>query len=442
MTSNNECIHLSSKDISEVGSLGHIDIVQYNKNELSIHGWLIDPHIKLEKIFIEIDGSRYETVSHIVREDVAKAYPNIPHALYSGFVGHIHILQPSTAVQISVIGIVDGKKIVELRHKLSSNQIGAQKTSQKKNKWYKPESIRAAIFWDNNVKIHEDITSPISWLDSSLVRTHAIKKLPAGQKNYCVNEWLIWVKDSQIPFPLERGLSIGCGDGSLERHAIKLHICSEIDACDISPVSIEKATQLAEKDHLSDSIHYFVCDMNTYVLESHKYDIIFCGSSLHHIKNLEHAIAQIKDALKPDGLLILNEFVGPSQFQWTDKQLKIMNELLDIIPMRLRVDTTTGNLKTTISRPSLDHMNKNDPSEAIRSQEINHLIEQNFTVIDRIDFGGTLLHMLLHSIVDNFNASNDDDIAILRLLGYIEQILIEESVITSDFAFIIAKKVV
>jgi hypothetical protein len=85
-------------------------------------------------------------------------------------------------------------------------------------------------------------------------------------------------------------------------------------------------------------------------------------------------------------------------------------------------------------------MNKVDPSEAIRSQEIIRVIEQNFSVIERIDFGGTLLHMLLHSIVNNFNASNENDIVILRLLGYIEQVLIDESALTSDFAFIVAKK--
>ena len=432
-------IQITKKNISEIGSLGHIDIVEYNRNELTVHGWLLDPHFELDKIFIEIYGCRYEAVNHIIRPDVAKAYPNIPYALYTGFVGHIQVLQPSAPIQITVIGNVKDKKVVELIDNLSLNQIAVPNNSQNKNQCYMPESMSAVTYWDNNVKIHEDITSPASWLDSSLVRTYAIKKLHSGHKNYFVNEWLTWVKDSQIPSTLERGLSIGCGDGSLERHAISLHICSEIDACDISHNSIETAIQLAEKNHLSDSIHYFRCDINTDFLESCKYNILFCGSSLHHIKNLEHAITQFKNALKPNGLLILNEFIGPSQFQWTDKQVKIINDLLDIIPKRLRLDPTTGDLKTVISRPTLDYMNKNDPSEAIRSQEISHLIEQNFSVIERIDFGGTLLHMLLHSIVNNFNASKEDDIAILRLLGYIEQILIEESVLNSDFAFIIAK---
>lgn len=140
-----ELILMPTNDISEGGSLGHIDIVQYNDNELSIHGWLLDPHIELEKIVVEINGSTYETVCHIRREDVAKVYPNIPHALYSGFVGHIHILQPSTPVKISTTGIVDDKKIVELLHNLSLNQTPAQNIPKNKNKWYGTNSILSGI---------------------------------------------------------------------------------------------------------------------------------------------------------------------------------------------------------------------------------------------------------------------------------------------------------
>jgi hypothetical protein len=56
-----------------------------------------------------------------------------------------------------------------------------------------------------------------------------------------------------------------------------------------------------------------------------------------------------------------------------------------------------------------------------------------FNVEERIDFGGTILHMLLDAIIANFNPAKEEDIAILILLGYIEDILIKEKVISSDF---------
>ena len=53
---------------------------------------------------------------------------------------------------------------------------------------------------------------------------------------------------------------------------------------------------------------------------------------------------------------------------------------------------------------------------------------------------GTILHMLLHSIVNNFNPSDENDLGILKLLGYIEQKFIDNDILPSDFALIVAKK--
>ena len=85
-------------------------------------------------------------------------------------------------------------------------------------------------------------------------------------------------------------------------------------------------------------------------------------------------------------------------------------------------------------------MNKNDPSEAIRSADIVSLLPQYFTIVEKKDYGGTILHMLLQYIISNFNPDNDKDNTILSLLILLEKILIREHVLNSDFAFIITKK--
>ena len=136
---------------------------------------------------------------------------------------------------------------------------------------------------------------------------------------------------------------------------------------------------------------------------------------------------------------VFNEFVGPSQFQWSEKQLKIMNELLEILPNRYKVDVTSGRLKERIYRPSIEYMNETDPSEAIRSSEIVPLVIKYFDIEERVDYGGTILHLLLHTIVSNFDPSKEEDVAILRLLRYIEDILIKEKILPSDFTLIVAR---
>ena len=78
--------------------------------------------------------------------------------------------------------------------------------------------------------------------------------------------------------------------------------------------------------------------------------------------------------------------------------------------------------------------------EAIRSSEIVPILNNYFQIIERIDYGGTILHLLLQGIIGNFDASKEDDISILKLLAYFEDLLISEKILSSDFTIIVAKK--
>ncbi len=162
--------------------------------------------------------------------------------------------------------------------------------------------------------------------------------------------------------------------------------------------------------------------------------------SAHHFIQLEHIFTQVKKALKPKGLIVLYEFVGPSQFQWTDKQLTMINEILDILPTKYKQNISMpGQMKDREARPTLEWMNQYDPSEAIRSSDIYPILQNFFDIIEKIDYGGTLLHMLLKDIVGNFNIDREEDMSFLKLLCFIEKTLIREKVISSDFALIIAR---
>jgi SAM-dependent methyltransferase len=301
-------------------------------------------------------------------------------------------------------------------------------------------NLRAAEYWDENVQIREKPAARnIHWLNSRLAGKYHLNKLKIGNKTMSIQEWLPWVKEKYVPETLEYGLSLGCGDGALERHALSLGICKRFDAFDLSSRSVNIAIEERGKRGFSDKLHYEVKDINSIALENDKYDIVFLDSSMHHFRNLEHVIMEIRKSLKKNGLLIANEFVGPSQFQWTDKQLQIMNELLPLLPPRLCHDIMTNAQKIPIGRPSIEHMNTHDPSEAIRSAEIIPLLEEYFEIVERTDFGGTLLHLLLQGIIENFDPAREEDISILRLLGYIEDVLIREGVLSSDFTFLVLK---
>lgn len=278
----------------------------------------------------------------------------------------------------------------------------------------------------------------LNWMDHPLIEGPYINYEISGNPE--VN-WLMWVRQKYVPRRLVYGLSLGCGEGGLERHAMAMRMCAEFDAFDISPEAIALARQKAEVAGIAQRVHYAVRDVNLIQLLAERYDIAFFSSALHHIQRLESVLAEVNKSLKSGGLFVVNEFVGPSQFQWTDKQLRIINDLLALLPPRYRVNLRDpSQLKERVKRPTIAEMNAFDPSEAIRSAEIIPLIEKQFQVAERIDYGGTILHMLLNDIVGNFDPRAEADQAIIRLLCYLEWTLIREGVLTSDFAVIVSRR--
>ena len=160
--------------------------------------------------------------------------------------------------------------------------------------------------------------------------------------------------------------------------------------------------------------------------------------ALHHIKELEHAVEQIRGSLKPGSLFILNEFVGPDQFQWSATQVKLANELLQRIPERYRWNLQTGKLKDKVLQPTRAEMTAGDPTESIRSSEILPLVSQMFQIIERVDYGGTLVNLVLQDIAGNFKG-NSEDVAILQTLFDAEKQMLHRGDIASDFTLVIAR---
>jgi SAM-dependent methyltransferase len=167
---------------------------------------------------------------------------------------------------------------------------------------------------------------------------------------------------------------------------------------------------------------------------------VYFFQSLHHIEALEHVLQQCRQALRPSGLLLVNEFVGPSRFQWTPQQIDMANALLGLIPKELRRDLSDGGLKTGVVRPSVEHMIRSDPSESVRSGEIERLVKQYFEVVGEWNWGGTLNHLVFQNIAGNFNPQNAFHQAIVELLIHHENALISAGVLPSDFKVFLARQ--
>lgn len=278
----------------------------------------------------------------------------------------------------------------------------------------------------------------IAWMNHPYIEKYYINQKISSHPE---ENWLIYVNNKYVTHRLPWGLTLGCGSGGLERHAFGLGMCERFEAFDIAAEAINVARKDAVEQGLADYIKYEVADINNIRLEPGKYDIIFAPMSAHHFAELEHVFDQVQNALKPSGLFILNEFVGPSQFQWADLQLTIINELLKILPAKYRANLSSpGIVKTSTERLSIAAMNSLDPSEAIHSADIMPLLPKYFDILETVDYGGTILHTLLQDIGGNFDSEDENDLTILKLLVYLEETLINNNVLPSDFSLIVAQK--
>jgi SAM-dependent methyltransferase len=265
----------------------------------------------------------------------------------------------------------------------------------------------------------------VSWMASTAVLMHLNERATGDPARDWLSSWAHrWFPGNRL-----RILVLGCGEGWLERAIASWPFVERIDAVDLSSEAIERA-----KAQAPPKVTYGVCDLNRDKLEENAYDVVVAHMILHHVENLEHALAQIERAMKRDATLIVNEYAGPKRFQFSDDVLSRINALMAWLPARLR----NGVLKR--ERPPLQLMIDLDPSEAVRSDELLPMIGERFEILERRDMGGTLLQHLLYEIVQNFRFDAPKERAMIELLCTYEAMLIDRGTIPCDFVICAARK--
>jgi hypothetical protein len=107
----------------------------------------------------------------------------------------------------------------------------------------------------------------------------------------------------------------------------------------------------------------------------------------------------------------------------------------------LRVDLLAGDsrLKTKSVTPTVAEMIAGDPSEAVRSADIERVLKHSFEIIEEKNWGGTLTYLIFENIAGNFNPNNPLHECIIELLIHHENTLIQHKVLPSDFKVYMAR---
>lgn len=181
-----------------------------------------------------------------------------------------------------------------------------------------------------------------------------------------------------------RALSIGCGTGALERDLVRRNLVESVDAFDGSTNSLRVAKEQAAAEEMSQRIHYFAADFNRPLLARAAYDAVFIHQALHHVEKLEKLLRSVHHVLKPDGVLYLDEYIGPSRNEWVHEMVEWHRQRYESYPPAARR-----------IEPMPLPIEVNDPSEAIRSSEILEQVRVGFEVVAMRPYGGNVLSLLL-----------------------------------------------
>ncbi len=220
---------------------------------------------------------------------------------------------------------------------------------------------------------------PRTWLAERAVRRYVNESVTGSPDVWPIT----WLQEWLGPRRLRRSVVLGCGDGPLERDLVRKGLGGEILGIDLSRAALERARRLAEAEGLV-GIEYRRDDLNRLRLDRASYDAAFFHQALHHVESLADCLGTVRDALADDGLLYVDEYVGPSRAGWRRELLSDADAFFRSLPRELR------------RRPRLQvPVDWRDPTEAIRSAEILPTLRSLFDVVEERPYGGNFLSVIV-----------------------------------------------
>lgn len=214
----------------------------------------------------------------------------------------------------------------------------------------------------------------------------------------------------------DTGVAVACGSGQKEMNLVRQGIVNRFFLFDLSQERVRQGKKLAEKYGIAEQI----CFMDENPLHSFlpgSVDLVHWNNALHHMFDSEEAVCQSRRLLRPGGVFLMDDFIGPNRFQWEDECLEIATWVRRELPRQyLQHPSIPGQeIPTTISRPDPDSLMRSDPSEAADSENILPAICRIFPDATIRKTGGIIYHLALNDVLANLDEERDGNILELML---------------------------
>ena len=290
----------------------------------------------------------------------------------------------------------------------------------------KIDTSTVAKLWDTHGK-----APPKQWLHNLYIREEVLLK-PLGWHGGC---WFNWLQKTYFKSPINNALSLCCGSGQHERRLAQVNIAKHIVGMDISVGQLDRAKKEAEKSGYQDVIEYKQANIQESELQENMYDFVMVVAGLHHLINLPHVFKQIHRTLKPEGVLVITEYVGPDHMDYPEWERELYQRVLLTIDPSKRKRTSTCEILVRAGQQTREQAIARDPSEGVNSSKIMENLREYFDADVEIEMGNSLLRECLYDIVDNFSYDSDEDKIILDNLVALERSLRSNHLIENHHVF-------
>ncbi len=233
-------------------------------------------------------------------------------------------------------------------------------------------------------------------------------------------------------------LELGCGEGNLaiELGRRGLHV----DAIDLSPERIARAKSRIQGES---RVHFMVGDLNILSLEPAMYDCIVAHDALHHILHLDHLLIEVGKALKPDGVLVVMDYVGMGMmrkfmaafltavlptYQPYSKKLKLARRLKAFF-------ATETQKREALASGKAGPLHQDSPFEEISGHSIVKLIHKRFRVVEESSF-----NPFWYYLASKVRLPQSLRYRVAGSLRAMDDIMVRTHVAQGAYVFIVAKK--
>lgn len=219
-----------------------------------------------------------------------------------------------------------------------------------------------------------------------------------------------------------RAVSIGSGHGGKELSLVRANIVEHFELFELSAQRIEVGRAAAEKAGVGGRMHFHLADaFETKVTSG--FDLVYWNNSLHHMMNAEEALIWSRENLRPGGTVAMDDFTGPTRFQWTTPNIEFATRVREVMPDRLLANPASPRdlLPRQIKRPDPVRLAQIDPSEAADSSGIMGAWARLFPNSRVIHTGGAIYNLALNDAIANFTP---EDSSLLETLLLLDQALI------------------